>query len=89
MLHDIIKGQGSTVSLFTDVLGISKDKPHSVIHLTKLKKCLQLILIIPVTTCTTKKIFFYVKKIKKLYDKYYDTKTVKQFGSFQLPQNNF
>ncbi|XP_022159917.1 zinc finger MYM-type protein 1-like [Myzus persicae] len=43
MFHDIIKGQGLNVSSFSDVLNIAKDKPHLVIHLTELKKCIQLL----------------------------------------------
>lgn len=33
----------------------------------------------------SKRSFSYVKKIEKLLEKYYDTKTVKQFSSSQLP----
>ncbi|XP_060861856.1 zinc finger MYM-type protein 1-like [Metopolophium dirhodum] len=51
MFHDIIRGQGLNVSSFSDVLNIAKDKPHLVIHLTELRKCIQLILTVPVTTC--------------------------------------
>jgi len=40
MFHDIIKGQGSKVLSFSDVLNFAKDRPHLVIHLTELKKCI-------------------------------------------------
>lgn len=33
-----------------------------------------------------KKIFFYIQKIEKLYENYYDTKTIKQFDCSQITQ---
>ena len=64
MFHDIIKGQGLNVSSFSDVLNIAKDKPYLVIHLTKLRKCIQLILTVPVTTCTTERSFSMLRRLK-------------------------
>ncbi|XP_026819100.1 zinc finger MYM-type protein 1-like [Rhopalosiphum maidis] len=64
MFHDIIRSQGLNVSSFSDVLNITKDKPHLVIHLTELKKCIQLILTVPVTTCTTERSFSMLRRLK-------------------------
>ncbi|XP_060874818.1 zinc finger MYM-type protein 1-like [Metopolophium dirhodum] len=64
MFHDIIRGQGLNVSSFSDVLNIAKDKPHLVIHLTELRKCIQLILTVPVTTCTTERSFSMLRRLK-------------------------
>lgn len=64
MFHDIIKGQGLNVSSFSDVLNIAKDKPYLVIHLTELRKCIQLILTVPVTTCTTERSFSMLRRLK-------------------------
>jgi len=64
MFHDIIKNQGLIVSSFSDKLNISKNKSYLVIHLTELRKCMQLILTVPVTTCTTERSFSMLRKLK-------------------------
>jgi hypothetical protein len=64
MFHDIIKGQGLIVSLFADILNIFKNKSYLVIHLTELRKCIQLKLTVPVTTCTTERSFSMLRWLK-------------------------
>ncbi|XP_025422525.1 uncharacterized protein LOC112692168, partial [Sipha flava] len=64
MFHGIIKGQGLIVSSFADILNIFKNKSYLVIHLTELRKCIQLILTVPVTTCTTERYFSMLRRLK-------------------------
>jgi hypothetical protein len=64
MFHDIIKGQGLIVLSFADILNIFKNKSYLVIHLTDLRKCIQLILTVPVTTCTTELSFSMLRRLK-------------------------
>ena len=59
MFHDIIKAQSITVTSVQDVLNVfkSKELEHILKHLTELRVLLQLILTIPVSTCTSERSF--------------------------------